>query len=61
MHLHEGLTHIQSQKKPWLLFGKSFTLKADFLTWAASFSLWIKYFDTYGETVYSNLGPLHHQ
>ena len=27
MHLHEGLTHIQSQIKPWLLFGESFTLR----------------------------------
>ena len=27
MHLHEGLTHIQSQIKPWLLFSKSFTLE----------------------------------
>ena len=26
MHLHEGLTHIQSQIKPWLLSGESFTL-----------------------------------
>ena len=26
MHLHEGLTHIQSQIKPWLLFGESVTL-----------------------------------
>ena len=26
MLLHEGLTHIQSQIKPWLLFGKSFSL-----------------------------------
>ena len=26
MHLREGLTCIQSQIKPWLLFGKSFTL-----------------------------------
>ena len=26
MHLHEGLTHIQSQIKPRLLFGESFTL-----------------------------------
>ena len=26
MHLHKGLTHIQSQVKPWLLSGKSFTL-----------------------------------
>ena len=25
MHLQEGLTHIQSQIKPWLLFGESFT------------------------------------
>ena len=27
MLLHGGLTHIQSQIKPWLLFGKSFTLR----------------------------------
>ena len=27
MLLHEGLTHIQSQIKPRLLFGESFTLK----------------------------------
>ena len=27
MPLHEGLTHIQSQINPWLLFGKSFALK----------------------------------
>ena len=26
MLLHEGLTHIQSQIKPWLLFGESFIL-----------------------------------
>ena len=26
MLLQEGLTNIQSQKKPWLLFGESFTL-----------------------------------
>ena len=26
MHLHEGLTHIQSQIKPWLLSGERFTL-----------------------------------
>ena len=26
MHLREGLTHLQSQIKPWLLFGESFTL-----------------------------------
>ena len=26
MLLHEGLTHIHSQIKPWLLFGESFTL-----------------------------------
>ena len=26
MHLHEGLTHIQSQVNPQLLFGKSFVL-----------------------------------
>ena len=26
MLLYEGLTHIQSQIKPWLLFGASFTL-----------------------------------
>ena len=26
MLLHEGLTHLRSQKKPWLHFGKSFTL-----------------------------------
>ena len=26
MLLHEGLTHIQSQIKPWLVFGESFTL-----------------------------------
>ena len=26
MHLHESLTHIQSQIKPRLLFGESFTL-----------------------------------
>ena len=26
MHLPEGLTHIQSQIKPWLHFGESFTL-----------------------------------
>ena len=26
MYLHKGLTHIQSQIKLWLLFGKSFTL-----------------------------------
>ena len=28
MLLHEGLTHTQSQIKPWLLFGKSFTLSS---------------------------------
>ena len=28
MILHEGLTHIQSQIKPWLLFGESFALSA---------------------------------
>ena len=28
MFLHEGLTHIQSQMKPWLLFRESFTLGA---------------------------------
>ena len=28
MHLLEGLTHIQSQIKPQLLFGESFTLSA---------------------------------
>ena len=28
MILHEGLTHIQSQIKPCLLFGESFTLTA---------------------------------
>ena len=27
MLLHEGLTHIQSQIKPWLIFGESFALK----------------------------------
>ena len=27
MHLHEDLTHIQSQIKPWLLFGESSTLR----------------------------------
>ena len=27
MHLHEGLTQIQSQIKPRLFFGESFTLK----------------------------------
>ena len=27
MLLHKGLTHIQSQIKPWSLFGESFTLK----------------------------------
>ena len=27
MLLHEGLTHIQSQIKPWLLFGENFALK----------------------------------
>ena len=26
VHLHKGLTHIQTQTKPWLLFGESFTL-----------------------------------
>ena len=26
MHLHQGLSHIQSQMKPRLLFGESFTL-----------------------------------
>ena len=26
MILHEGYTHIQSQIKPWLIFGESFTL-----------------------------------
>ena len=26
MLLHKGLTHIQSQLKPWLLFGESFAL-----------------------------------
>ena len=26
MLLHEGLTHIQSQIKPWLLFGENYTL-----------------------------------
>ena len=26
MLLHKGLTHIQSQIKPWLLIGESFTL-----------------------------------
>ena len=26
MHLPEGLTHIQSQIKPWLHFGEGFTL-----------------------------------
>ena len=34
MHLHEGLTYIESQIKPWLLFGRSFTLtkeKAEYL------------------------------
>ena len=29
MLLHKGLTHIQSQIKPWLLFGKSFTLSCN--------------------------------
>ena len=27
--VHKGLTHIQSQIKPWLLFGESFTLTFD--------------------------------
>ena len=27
MLLQEGLTHIQSQIKPWLLFGESFNLR----------------------------------
>ena len=27
MLLHESLTHIQSQIKPWLLFGESFALR----------------------------------
>ena len=27
MHLHKVLTHIQSQIKPWLLLGESFTFK----------------------------------
>ena len=31
MHLHEGLTHIQSQIKPRLLFGESFTLRWDWI------------------------------
>ena len=35
MLLHEGLTHIQSQIKPWLVFGMSFTL---ILTYTA---LWV--------------------
>ena len=29
MLLHEGLTHIQSQMKPWLLSGKSFILTSE--------------------------------
>ena len=31
LHLHEGLTHIQSQIKPWLHFGESFTLRFPFM------------------------------
>ena len=31
--LHKGLTHIQSQIKPWLLFGKSFTLMFTVSSW----------------------------
>ena len=33
MLLHEGLTHIHSQIKPWLLFGESFTLSWLSLAW----------------------------
>ena len=32
MHLHKVLTHIQSQIKPQLLFGESFTLRKFSLT-----------------------------
>ena len=30
MLLHEGLTHIQSQIKPWLLIGESFALNVEY-------------------------------
>ena len=33
MHLPEGLTHIQSQIKPWLHFGESFTLNPVEMVW----------------------------
>ena len=29
MHLHKGLTHVQSQKKHWFLFGESFILTVE--------------------------------
>ena len=35
MRLHEGLTHIQSQMKPRLLFGESFAFRETFLTLSA--------------------------
>ena len=37
MHLHEGLTHIQSQIMPRLLFGKSFTLTVGPVIYGARF------------------------
>ena len=39
MHLHKGLTHIQSQIKPWLLFGESFTLMSDIMDTVVADSL----------------------
>ena len=38
MHLHEGLTHIQSQIKPWLLLGESFSLIMHWKNWDRSCS-----------------------
>ena len=37
MDLHQGLTHIQSQIKPRLLFDESFTLNAERLTFTFVF------------------------
>ena len=39
MYLHEGLTHIQSQIKPWSLIGECFTLISFFKTKDVMFSV----------------------
>ena len=66
MFLHEGLTHIQSQIKPRLLFGESFTLTQDINaevntpthTACRSLPLWLDYLCVpHIMTMFSGSGP----